>query len=97
MRIRRVRLPYGNRPYAASALINLVERKTMTIQENENYTAEYLSGFMFITHKRDGCETATGLRNARGQCITRGQFASGVASHGFDRACETFIKLGVSV
>ena len=69
----------------------------MTIQESENYTAEYAGCFMFITRKRDGYEVATGLRNARGQCITRGQFTSCVASHGFDRACETFIKLGVAV
>ena len=69
----------------------------MTIQESEKYAAEYASGLMFITRKRDGHEVATGLRNARGQCITRGQFTSCVASHGFDRACETFVKLGVSV
>ena len=68
----------------------------MNIQENENYMAEYISGLMFITRKRDEYETATGLRNARGQCITRGQFTSSVASHGFDRACETFIKIGVA-
>ena len=68
----------------------------MTIQESEKYAAEYVSGLMFITRKRDGYEVATGLRNARGQCITRGQFTSSVASHGFDRACETFIKIGVA-
>ena len=69
----------------------------MTYQETENFAAEYVSGLLFITSKRDGVETATGLRNDRGQCVTRGQFASGVASHGFDRACQTFMKLGVQV
>jgi len=69
----------------------------MTCQENENYFAEYEGGLLFITSKRDGRETATGLRNERGQCITRGQFTSSLASHGFDRACETFMKLGVAV
>ena len=69
----------------------------MTYQENENYIAEYISGLLFITSKRDGRETATGLRNERGQCITRGQFTSSVESGGFNRACETFMKLGVAV
>lgn len=69
----------------------------MTYPETENFIAEYVSGLLFITSKRDGIETATGLRNDRGQCVTRGQFACGVASHGFDRACRTFMKLGVTV
>lgn len=65
------------------------------IQENENFSAEYIGGLLFVTDKETGKETATGLRNTRGQCITRGQFADSVRTHGFDRACQTFIKLGV--
>ena len=63
----------------------------------QNYITEYAGGLLFITCNATGQEYATGLRNPRGQCITRGQFASAVKSHGFDRACETFIKLGVAL
>ena len=65
--------------------------------QNENYSAEYASGLLFVTCKASGRETATGLRNQRGQCITRGQFKSATETHGFDRACKTFMKLGVEV
>lgn len=63
----------------------------------QNYVTEYMSGLLFITCNATGQEYAAGLRNARGQCITRGEFASCVNSHGFDRACATFIKLGVKL
>lgn len=67
------------------------------LMQSENYSAEYMSGLFFITCKASGRETATGLRNERGQCITRGQFDSSAKSAGFDRACKTFMKLGVEV
>mgnify|MGYP007003115822 CR=1 FL=1 len=63
----------------------------------QNYATEYVGGWLFITCNATGQEYAMGLRNMRGQCITRGEFASSVKSHGFDRACAVFIKLGVKV
>jgi len=65
------------------------------IRQNATWRAEYLGGFLFIENRETGREYMTRLENARGQCVTRGQFDSAIRSHGLDRACATFCKLGV--
>lgn len=67
------------------------------LADTERYRAEYEGGFLFIEDKAAGREHMVKLKNARGQCITRGEFSSSCKSHGPDRACEVFIKLAVKV
>lgn len=66
----------------------------MYIQTSENYDADYLGGIMVITKNETGEMRKVSLRNAKGQNITLSQFRSSIKSHNFDRACETFFKLG---
>lgn len=65
--------------------------------ESSRYSAEFESGFLFITDKATGSETMTRLNNTRGQNTTRGQFAASCKTHNFDKACEVFRKLAANV
>ena len=58
------------------------------------YDADYLGGIMVITRNDTGAMRKVSLHNSKGHNITLAQFRSGVKSHGFDRACATFFKLG---
>ena len=58
------------------------------------YDADYLGGIMVITKNETGEMRKVSLRNAKGHNITLSQFRSSVKSHSFNRACETFFKLG---
>mgnify|MGYP003625930253 CR=1 FL=1 len=61
--------------------------------ESERFDAEFSDGELFIHDD----ETSTGifiaLRDAKGRDITLAQFRDCVASHGLDRACETFMRM----
>ena len=63
------------------------------IGQDADHIAEYIGGFLFITERATQRDYMVKLTNARGNCITRGQFKSAIASHGFARACATFKKL----
>ena len=62
----------------------------------DTYDTDYHAGILVITDKANGSEHCVQLRNNKGRNITQAQFKSGIASHGFDRACQTFIKLAAS-
>lgn len=65
-------------------------------KQSETWGAEWLAGFLWVTRLEDGAERMVKLKSAEtGRCITRGQFKSSCESHGFDRACEVFFKLGI--
>ena len=63
----------------------------------ENHTVDYYAGFIVIEETSTGHNFTTQLKNDTGRNITRAQFASGVKSHGIDRACVTFKKLAGKV
>jgi hypothetical protein len=48
-----------------------------------------------VTDKIAGEERLTKMTNTNGNNITKGEFSRGVDSHGFDKACQVFFKLGV--
>lgn len=60
---------------------------------DSRYHVTYEGGFLFIEDFMNGMEYVARLENARGQCITRGQFSDSVRTHGLARACETFKRL----
>tara|TARA_R110000764_G_scaffold185258_1_gene270686 strand:+ start:327 stop:536 length:210 start_codon:yes stop_codon:yes gene_type:complete len=62
----------------------------------DTYDTDYHAGYLVITDKANGAEHCVQLRNNNGRNITQAQFKAGIASHGFDRACRTFIKLAAN-
>jgi hypothetical protein len=60
-----------------------------------SYIAEWLGGYLWVTDKVAGEERLTKMTNTNGNNITKGEFSRGVDSHGFDKACQVFFKLGV--
>tara|TARA_R110002153_G_scaffold114677_1_gene257571 strand:+ start:446 stop:655 length:210 start_codon:yes stop_codon:yes gene_type:complete len=62
----------------------------------DTYDTDYHAGYLVITDKANGAEHCVQLRNNNGRNITQAQFKSSIASHGFDRACQTFIKLAAN-
>lgn len=61
--------------------------------QSERFCADYAYGELFIHDD----ETQTGifiaLHDDAGDNITLAQFRSCIASHGLDRACETFMRM----
>ena len=62
----------------------------------DTYDTDYHSGILVITVKANGSMHCVQLRNSKGRNITQTQFMAGVKSHGFERACQTFIKLAAN-
>lgn len=59
----------------------------------DTYETDYHGGWLVITDKASNSNHCVKLRNEKGRNITASQFNSSVASHGFERACQTFVKL----
>ena len=62
----------------------------------DTYDTDYHAGVLVITDNANGSEHCVQLRNDKGHNVTQAQFKSGIKSHGFDRACRTFIKLAAN-
>jgi len=68
----------------------------MLDQTSERYEAEYYKGWLVITDLTSGKAECVQLKSSEGRNITRSQFKSSLASHGFDKACQTFLKLAAT-
>tara|TARA_R110000764_G_scaffold86846_1_gene167662 strand:- start:608 stop:817 length:210 start_codon:yes stop_codon:yes gene_type:complete len=62
----------------------------------DTYDTDYHAGILVITDKANGSEHCVQLRNKNSRNITQAQFKASVKFYGFDRACQTFIKLAAN-
>jgi hypothetical protein len=76
-------------------MLNQYKTELPGLWESTNYLAEWLGGYLWVTDKIAGEERLTKMTNTNGNNITKGEFSRGVDSHGFDKACQVFFKLGV--
>jgi hypothetical protein len=77
-------------------MLNQYKTELPDLWESTNYLAEWLGGYLWVTDKVAGEERLTKMTNTNGNNITKGEFSRGVDSHGFDKACQVFFKLGVN-
>jgi hypothetical protein len=76
-------------------MLNQYKTELPDLWESTSYIAEWLGGYLWVTDKVAGEERLTKMTNTNGNNITKGEFIRGVDSHGFDKACQVFFKLGV--
>jgi hypothetical protein len=76
-------------------MLNQYKTELPDLWESTSYIAEWLGGYLWVTDKVAGEERLTKMTNTNGNNITKGEFSRGVDSHGFDKACQVFFKLGV--
>jgi hypothetical protein len=76
-------------------MLNNIRLSYLTYGKALATIAEFLGGYLWVTDKVAGEERLTKMTNTNGNNITKGEFSRGVDSHGFDKACQVFFKLGV--
>ena len=73
----------------------MLNKDNFYYHNNGTFEAEFIGGFLFLINFETDSQRRVRLNNERGQNVTLGQFNDSCKTHGFDKACGVFWKLGV--